>query len=89
MANKKCHLDKMIKGFTAGAFDLLHAGHYLMFKEAKDQCDHLTVFLQSDPSIDRPEKNKPVESVEERQIMEALNKLPKIEEPLPEIKKTK
>lgn len=56
------------KGFTAGAFDLLHAGHYMMFKEAKEQCDHLTVFLQSDPSIDRPLKNKPIESVEERMI---------------------
>ncbi len=58
----------MKKGFTAGSFDLLHVGHYLMFKEAKEQCDHLTVFLQSDPSIDRPEKNKPVESLEERMI---------------------
>ncbi len=57
-----------IKGFTAGCFDLLHAGHYLMFQEAKEHCDHLTVFLQTDPSIDRPEKNKPIESLEERII---------------------
>lgn len=57
-----------IKGFTAGAFDLLHAGHFLMFEEAKTVVDHLTVFLQTDPSIDRPTKNKPIESVEERLI---------------------
>lgn len=55
-------------GFTAGAFDLLHAGHVLMLEEAKAQCDYLLVGLQTDPSVDRPEKNKPVQSVEERRI---------------------
>jgi glycerol-3-phosphate cytidylyltransferase len=60
----------MKKGFTAGAFDLCHAGHFLMFEEAKSQCDYLIVALQSDPSIDRPDtKNKPVMSVEERMII--------------------
>lgn len=57
-----------IKGFTCGALDLLHAGHVLMLKECKSQCDYLIVGLQTDPSIDRPEKNKPVETVEERKI---------------------
>jgi glycerol-3-phosphate cytidylyltransferase len=58
----------MIRGITAGAFDLLHAGHCLMLKEAKDYCDHLTVCLQTDPTVDRPEKNKPVQTVDERLI---------------------
>lgn len=58
----------MIRGFTCGTFDLLHPGHLLMLKEIKDQCDHLTVGLQTDPSIDRPEKHKPVETIEERLI---------------------
>jgi glycerol-3-phosphate cytidylyltransferase len=58
----------MKRGFTCGAFDLLHAGHYMMFREAKEHCDHLTVLLQTDPNIDRPEKNKPIESIEERKI---------------------
>lgn len=58
----------MIKGFTCGAFDLLHAGHLLMLKEVREQCDFLIVGLQSDPSIDRPDKHKPVETLEERQI---------------------
>ena len=57
-------------GFTAGAFDLCHAGHMLMFEEAKTVCDHLIVGLHSDPSIDRPgSKNKPIMSVEERLII--------------------
>ncbi len=53
-------------GFTCSAFDLLHAGHVLMLEEAKQQCDYLIVGLQNDPSLDRPTKNKPVQSVVER-----------------------
>lgn len=57
-------------GFTAGAFDLCHAGHMLMFKEAKEQCDYLIVGLHTDPSLDRPDtKNRPVMSVNERKII--------------------
>ena len=58
-----------VRGFTCGAFDLLHAGHALMLKEAKESCDHLIVGVQGDPSIDRPEKNQPVQSYEERITM--------------------
>ena len=58
----------MLNGFTCGAFDLLHAGHVVMLKEAKENCDYLIVGLQTDPSIDRIEKNKPVQSVYERFI---------------------
>lgn len=53
-------------GFTCSTFDLFHAGHIMMLKEAKTVCDHLIVGLQTDPTIDRPEKNKPVQSVFER-----------------------
>lgn len=55
-------------GITFSAFDLLHAGHIKMLEEAKKQCDYLIVGLQTDPTIDRPEKNKPVQSVVERYI---------------------
>ena len=55
-------------GFTCSCFDLLHAGHILMLKDAKAQCDKLIVGLQTDPTIDRPEKNKPIQSYEERKI---------------------
>jgi glycerol-3-phosphate cytidylyltransferase len=53
-------------GFTCSTFDLLHAGHVQMLREAKDQCDYLIVGLQVDPSVDRPEKNAPVQSIVER-----------------------
>lgn len=56
------------RGITAGAFDLLHAGHVAMLQEAKTVCDHLTVAIQIDPSIDRDYKNQPVQSIVERQI---------------------
>jgi len=55
-------------GITCGAFDLLHAGHVTMLEEAKTVCDYLIVALQTDPSTDRPEKNKPLQSIVERQI---------------------
>tara|TARA_B100001142_G_scaffold314252_1_gene351581 strand:- start:28641 stop:29852 length:1212 start_codon:yes stop_codon:yes gene_type:complete len=57
-----------IVGVTAGAFDLLHAGHIKLLEDAKSQCTHLIVLLQSDPSIDRPHKNKPIQSLDERLI---------------------
>jgi len=57
-----------VVGWTCGAFDLTHCGHYLMFEECKKQCDVLIVGLQTNPTIDRPEKNKPVQSLEERII---------------------
>lgn len=57
----------MIIGFTCSTFDLFHAGHIIMLKEAKQQCDYLIVGLQTDPTIDRPDtKNKPVQSMFER-----------------------
>ena len=55
-----------IVGITFGSFDLCHYGHALMFEECKEYCDYLIVGVQSDPSLDRPEKNKPVQSHEER-----------------------
>ena len=56
-------------GFTCSCFDLLHAGHILMLKDSKEQCDKLIVGLQTDPSIDRPlTKNKPIQSLRERKI---------------------
>ena len=55
-------------GFTCSCFDLLHAGHILMLKDAKEQCDKLIIGLQTDPTLDRPEKNKPIQSQKERYI---------------------
>lgn len=55
-------------GITFSAFDLLHAGHVKMLEEAKSNCDYLIVGLQTDPTLDRPEKNKPTQTVVERYI---------------------
>ncbi len=55
-------------GITFSAFDLLHAGHIKMLEEAKRQCDYLIVGLQTDPTLDRPEKNRPTQTVVERYI---------------------
>jgi glycerol-3-phosphate cytidylyltransferase len=55
-------------GITFSAFDLLHAGHIKMLEDAKRECDYLIAALQTDPTIDRPEKNRPTQSVVERYI---------------------
>jgi len=69
----------MIKGFTCSCFDLLHAGHITMLEEAKEHCDYLIVGLQTDPTIDRQEKNAPIQSITERYIqLEALKVVDRI-----------
>jgi glycerol-3-phosphate cytidylyltransferase len=57
-----------IVGFVASSFDLLHPGHCLYLKEAKSVCDYLIAALQTDPTIDRSYKNKPIQTLEERKI---------------------
>jgi len=67
---RKASNEDQIIGFTCSAFDLLHTGHALMLKDAKEQCDILVVGLQTDPSLNRPNtKNKPVQSFIEREEM--------------------
>ena len=61
-------------GITFSTFDLLHAGHVAMLAEAKNHCDYLIAGLQTDPTIDRDSKNKPVQSIVERQIQLACNR---------------
>ena len=69
-------------GFTCSTFDLLHAGHVAMLREAKEQCDYLIVGLQSAPTIDRPkEKNKPVQTMFERYLQ--LKALRYVDEVIP------
>lgn len=69
-------------GITFSTFDLLHAGHIGMLREAKSNCDYLIVGLQSDPTIDRPEtKNKPIQTMVERYAQ--LNALKFVDEIVP------
>ena len=56
----------MIRGFIAGNFDVIHPGYIKTFKECKENCDHFTILLHSDPTIERPHKLKPILSVDER-----------------------
>lgn len=55
-------------GITCSSFDLLHAGHIKMLEAAKQHCDFLICALQTDPTVDRPDKNKPIQSIVERWI---------------------
>jgi len=57
--------DKKVIGFVCSTFDLLHAGHLLMLKEIRPQCDFLIVGLQENA---RSGKEKPIETFEERMI---------------------
>jgi len=73
MSNKK------IVGITCSTFDLLHTGHIIMLEECKKYCDYLICALQNDPTIERPEKNKPVQSIVERYIqLDAVKYVDKI-----------
>ena len=68
-----------IIGFVASCFDLLHAGHCMYLQEAKNVCDYLIAGLQEDPTIDRPQKNKPIQSLFERKIqLESVKYVDKI-----------
>tara|TARA_B100001287_G_scaffold77855_1_gene64744 strand:+ start:3387 stop:3794 length:408 start_codon:yes stop_codon:yes gene_type:complete len=68
-------------GFTCSTFDLLHAGHIQMLRDAKEQCDYLICGLQIDPSLDRPEKNSPVQTIVERHTQ--LNAVRYVDEIIP------
>ena len=68
-------------GFTCSTFDLLHAGHISMLREAKQHCDYLICGLQTDPSVDRPQKNKPIQTIVERYIQ--LNAVGYVDEIIP------
>ena len=68
-------------GFTCSTFDLLHAGHVQMLREAKQQCDYLICGLQMDPSQDRAEKSAPVQTIVERYTQ--LNGVKYVDEIIP------
>jgi len=66
-------------GFVCGSFDIIHPGYIKMFKDAKNHCDELVVGLQTDPTIDRKEKCKPIQTYKERKlILESIRYVDKI-----------
>jgi glycerol-3-phosphate cytidylyltransferase len=67
-------------GVIAGNFDIIHPGYVKLFKECKANCDEFIVLLHSDPSIERPEKLKPILSIEERiEILECFKQIDNIQ----------
>jgi len=58
----------MKRGITFSAFDLFHAGHVAMLSEAKGECDYLIACIHADPNKENSSKNKPIQSLLERQI---------------------
>lgn len=57
-------------GIIAGNFDVIHPGYVKMFEDAKENaCQYLIIALQGDPTIERPHKCKPVQSVDEREYI--------------------
>lgn len=73
-------MKKYERGIIAGNFDVIHPGYIYMFNECAENCEKLIVLLHSDPSIERPEKLKPILSVSER--MSILLSLKQIHEVL-------
>ena len=70
----------MNKGVIAGNFDVIHPGYVKTFKECKKNCDHFTILLHSDPTIERPEKLKPILSIEERvEILDSIKYIDEIQ----------
>jgi glycerol-3-phosphate cytidylyltransferase len=71
--------NKGVIGITCSTFDLLHTGHVIMLEECKKHCDYLICALQNDPTVDRENKNKPVQSIVERYLqLDAIRYVDKI-----------
>jgi len=67
-------------GVIAGNFDIIHPGYIYMFDDMKKVCENTVLLLQTDPTIERPEKLKPILSVEERKsILLSLKQIDRIE----------
>jgi len=69
--------DNSKTGIIAGNFDVIHPGYIEMFNECKEHCDSLVVLLHEDPSLERPEKIKPILSLDDR--IKILNSLKQVD----------
>ena len=68
-----------IVGVIAGSFDVIHPGYIYMFDECKKHCDILLLLLHDDPSIERPEKIKPILDLNERNmVLSSLKQIDRI-----------
>ena len=55
-------------GIIAGNFDVIHPGYIEMFNEMKKHVNEIHILLHIDPSLNRPEKIKPLLSVKDRKM---------------------
>ena len=55
-------------GIIAGNFDVIHPGYIEMFNEMKKHVNEIHVLLHIDPSLNRPEKIKPLLSATDRKM---------------------
>jgi glycerol-3-phosphate cytidylyltransferase len=55
-------------GIIAGNFDVIHPGYIEMFNEMKKHVNEIHVLLHINPSLNRPEKIKPILSVKDRKM---------------------
>lgn len=70
MPTKQLKRTSMKIGLVAGNFDVIHPGYVKLFEDAKkNACNFLIVALQGDPTIERPYKCKPVQTVKEREYI--------------------
>lgn len=53
-------------GVITGNFDIIHLGYARLFDELSRSCTHPFVLLHDDPTIERPEKLKPIHTIDER-----------------------
>ena len=68
-------------GVIAGNFDVIHPGYIHLFNECKEYCTELIILLHEDPSVERPEKLKPILNLDERMII--LSSLKQIDQIIP------
>ena len=68
-------------GVIAGNFDVIHPGYIHLFNECKEFCTVLIILLHEDPSIERPEKLKPILNLDERKMI--LSSLTQVDQIIP------
>ena len=68
-------------GVIAGNFDVIHPGYIHLFNECKEFCTELIILLHEDPSIERPEKLKPILNLNERKMI--LSSLTQVDQIIP------